>query len=322
MTRRILTAAVSLVLASGLAACGSGSDQAQRVALAGLNTPPPPTQGSPISPAGQCSNLTASLRPVGQLPAPGAMPANSYMAQIRRRGYLRVGVDQNTLLLSYLNPRSAQPTGFEIDLLHQLAKAILGNPNLIRFRAVTTDERTKAIQQGLVDVVADAFTITCKRKHDVDFSTVYYDAGQRLLVPLNSPIHSVADLAGRRVCATVGSTSLQTIEKVAPRAIPYTVAQRTDCLVALQEGQVDAITSDDAILLGFKAQDPNTQIVGGRLADEPYGMAVSKDHPDFVRFVNGMLARVRSDGTWASLYRKWLGQVSSTPSPPHPSYSG
>jgi polar amino acid transport system substrate-binding protein len=94
-------------------------------------------------------------------------------------------------------------------------------------------------------------------------------------------------------------------------------------LVALQQGQVEAITSDDAILLGFKAQDPNTKILPAWLADEPYGVAISKAHPDFVRFVNGVLARVRANGTWALLYRKWLGPYSHarTPPPPQPSYT-
>ena len=62
------------------------------------------------------------------------------------------------------------------------------------------------------------------------------------------------------------------------------------------EGDVDAISSDNAILLGYTSQDPNTKIVGPPIADEPYGMAISKKHPDFVRFVNGMLARMRADG--------------------------
>ena len=136
-------------------------------------------------------------------------------------------------------------------------------------------------------------TITCARRQQVDFSTVYYDAQQRLLVPINSPIHSIADLAGKRVCATKGSTSLENIEKLAPKAIPVPVAQRTDCLVALQQGTVDAVTSDDTILLGFQAQDPFTKIVGPDISPQPYGMAINKSHPEFVRFVNGVLERMR-----------------------------
>jgi polar amino acid transport system substrate-binding protein len=171
-------------------------------------------------------------------------------------------------------------------------------------------------------VVADAMTITCQRRQQVDFSTVYYDAGQRILVPSNSPFTSVTELGGRRVCATVGSTSLQALEAQSPRAIPRQVQQRTDCLVALQQGKVDAVTSDDSILLGFKAQDPNTKVVGGRFADEPYGMAISKDHPEFVRFANGVLAQMRTDGAWQSIYSRWLGKFAPTPPPPTAHYLG
>jgi len=257
------------------------------------------------------------------MPVPGAMPSGSYMAQIQRHGYLLVGVDQNTLLFSYLNPLTGQLQGMEIDMLRQIARKIFGNrPNTIRFRAVTTDERVQVVNQGKVDIVADAFTITRGRRCQVDFSTVYYDAGQKLLVPRDSNATSIADMAGKRVCVTKTSTSLDTLVKVQPRAIPYPVAQRTDCMVALQEGAVDAVTSDDAILLGFKAQDPDTKIIGSRFADEPYGMAISPAHPEFVRFVNGVLAGMRADGTWRRIVSHWLGSVAQIPAPPRALYSG
>jgi polar amino acid transport system substrate-binding protein len=98
------------------------------------------------------------------------------------------------------------------------------------------------------------------------------------------------------------------------------VAQRTDCLVALQQGAADAISTDDAILLGFKAQDPYTKIIGPRFSDEPYGIAISKSHPEFVRFVNGVLERMRADGTWRGIYARWLGRYYRTPAPPAPHY--
>jgi polar amino acid transport system substrate-binding protein len=250
------------------------------------------------------------------------MPAGSYMARIQRRGYLIAGVDQNTLLFAYFNPLDGQLEGLEIDLLRELARAIFGNPDAIQFRAVTTAERLPAVEDGTVDVVADAITITCARRRDVDFSTVYYDAGQKLLVPRNSGAASLADLAGKRVCATAGSTSLAALVQQQPRAVPFTVPQRTDCLVALQQDEVDAVTSDDSILLGFKAQDPDTKIVGARFANEPYGMAISKAHPDFVRFTNAVLARLRADGGWRRIVSRWLGRFGSVSAPPRPVYSG
>jgi polar amino acid transport system substrate-binding protein len=91
----------------------------------------------------------------------------------------------------------------------------------------------------------------------------------------------------------------------------------------MQQGLVDGITSDDSILLGFKAQDPYTKIVGPRFANEPYGMAIRRDHPDFVRFVNGVLAKMRRDGSWRAIYTRWLGKVTtSVPPPPAAHYDG
>jgi polar amino acid transport system substrate-binding protein len=257
------------------------------------------------------------------MPAPGVMPAGSFMARIERRGYLIAGVDQNTLLFAYFNPLDGQLEGFEIDLLRRLAQAIFGDPTRIQFKAITTAERIPAVRDASVDVVADAVTITCARRAQVDFSTVYYDAGQKILVPANSRAQTVADLGGRPVCATIGSTSLDRLEQLKPEPKPVKVAQRTDCLVAMQQGLVDAVTSDDSILLGFRAQDPNTKIVGPRFADEPYGMAISRAHPDFVRFVNGVLAQMRSDGSWRGLYAHWLGRYSpAIPAPPMAHYAG
>jgi polar amino acid transport system substrate-binding protein len=313
-TPRLLALAVTAAVVAG---CGAASNGALRISLAALQTrgtvPP-----APAPPVAKCSDprLTASLRPPASTPVAGAMPARSYMAAIERRGVLVAGVDQNTLLFSYFNPLDGQFQGFEIDMLRELARAIFGDPNRIVFKAVTTAQRLSAVQDGSVDVVADAVTITCLRQRQVDFSSVYYDASQRVLVLKNSPALSIHDLAGKRVCATTGSTSIVNIAATRPKVIPYPVPQRTDCLVALQQGAVDAISSDDAILLGFAAQDPNLKLIGPGFSPQPYGMAINKAHPDFVRFVNGVLARMRSDGTWRRIYHHWLGRFASTPAPP------
>jgi polar amino acid transport system substrate-binding protein len=322
MSRELRAALALLLGALVVGGCGSSSDRAQRIALAALNVAPAtPPAAPPSAPERACGDVTASLRPPASMPAPGSMPAGSYMTRIVQRGYLIAGVDQNTLLFAYFNPLDGQLEGFEIDMLRQLAKAIFGDPGKIKFKAITTAERIPAVREGGVDVVADAMTITCARRHEVDFSTVYYDAGQRLLVPSNASARSIDAFGGRPVCATIGSTSIKTLEQQVPRPVPYAVQQRTDCLVAMQQGLVDAVTSDDAILLGFKAQDPNTKIVGPRFADEPYGMAISQGHPDFVRFVNGFLAQLRADGRWRAIYSRWLGKFStSIPAPPQPHY--
>lgn len=309
-----------LALASMLAAgCGSTSDKALHDSLTALDTRAPTIQSSSksIAPEPKCGDATRSLRPTGSLAVPGKMPAGSSMRRIQERGRLIAGVDQNTLLFGYLDSFTGRFQGFEIDLLHQIAKAIFGDPNRIEFKALTTAQRLPYVQDGSVDIVADAVTINCKRLEDVWFSSVYFEAGQRVLVPVSSSARGIQDLGGKRVCATEGSTSLENLQKEPSHPVPYPVPQRTDCLVALQEGKVAAIRSDDAILLGFKAQDPYTKLVGPRLTAEPYGMAISKSHPEFVRFVNAVLARMRADGTLAALYRKWLGAASPAVPPAH-----
>ena len=320
MRRRIAWLAT---IATLLAGCGTALNRPERATLSALSLPVATIPPGPPTPNASCSRPYASLRPPAVMPTPGAMPAGSFMQKIYRRGYLVAGVDQNTYRFAYFDPQTKTIVGFEIDLLKQLANAIFGHrPNDIKFKAITTSERFPDVENGSVDIVADAATITCYRKELVDFSTVYYDAGQKILVPVNSPVHSVRQLGGQRVCATKDSTSIDKLETLVPRPIPYPVDQRTDCLVALQQGQVAAITSDDSILLGFEAQDPGTHIVGASFAPDPYGMAISKKHPDFVRFVNGVLAQMRHSA-WQSIYAHWLGRfVTRIPSPPIPQYDG
>ena len=307
-------------LATALAGCASISDQALHTSLSALGTKAPAepasTPGSTVT--ASCGDPTASLRPRGPLPAPGQMPTGTFMHVIQDRGRLVVGVDQNTLLFGYLNPFNGQIEGFDVDILRQVAKAIFGDPGAIEFKAISSAQRIPVIQDHSVDIVADAMTINCERSKQVSFSTVYYEAGQRVLVPSNSPVRGIQDLRGKRVCATAGSTSIENLRNSVFHPIPYPVPLRTDCLVALQQGKVAAISTDDAILYGLQAQDPYTKIVGARFTDEPYGLSINKSHPDLVRFVNGVLATMRSDGTWASIYEKRLGRVTHAPAPAPP----
>jgi polar amino acid transport system substrate-binding protein len=235
------------------------------------------------------------------------MPAG-VLQQIQRRGYLVAGVDLNTLLLSYEDPRSgAQLQGFEIDLVDRIARAIFGDDDQrVRYVALTTDQRVTAVEHGTVDLAADAITVNCARMQQAAFSAQYLLAAQRVLVPTSSTAQGISDLKGRRICATAGSTSIGIINDYG--AIPYPVATRIDCLVALQRRRVAAITSDDTILAGFQAQDPFTKVVGADLAPEPYAVAVSlaPDREPLVRLVNGVLEQMRVTGDWQTLYNRWL----------------
>ena len=133
----------------------------------------------------------------------------------------------------------------------------------------------------------------------------------------SSTATGATSLAGQQVCATAGSDSIGNIEAYHPKVVQEKYI--TDCLVKLQQGEVTAITSDNSILEGLEAQDPFTKIVGPYLTDEPYGLAIAKDHPDFVRFVNAVLAKERADGAWKASYVRWVG--SPAPEPPPAGYA-
>jgi polar amino acid transport system substrate-binding protein len=307
-----------------LAGCGTSSDHGLRMAMRALETPTP-TVPSKASPPVTCTNLTATLRPPARMPTAGHMPSGSFMARIEHRGYLRAGVNAGLLDFGYLNPTTGTIEGFEIDLVRELARAIFGdsNPDRVHLVALSVPQREDAVRQGRVDVVVDAVTITCARRQKVDFSSVYYEANQRVLVPSSSHATDIRALDHRRVCATTKSTPIEVMREKYPQVIPDGAPQAIDCLVLLQEGKIPAISTDDSILLGFKAQDPNTRIIGSSLAPVPYGMEMNKAYPEFVRFVNGAIAKLRADGTWQRLYNHWLGELASQPNPlPPATYDG
>jgi polar amino acid transport system substrate-binding protein len=319
-TRALVVGTAAIFAAVAVGGCAGTSDRTLKTTLTALRAEAPAPPPSPKSPIVKCKDSTASLRPPAQLPQPGHMPPGSFMETIYRHGRLVAGVNQNFLRFAYLNPRNGRIEGFEVDIVREIAKAIFGKPSAVALKALTVTQRIPYVRKGSVDIVVDNVTIACDRRKLVDFSSVYYDAGQRVLVRSDSNARSLHDLVGKRVCAADGSTPLKVIQRYRPRLIAESRPQSIDCLVALEQGAIDAISTDDSILQGFKAQDPYTKVVGPRIVAAPYGIAIKKSHPEFVRFVNGVLARMRADGTWARLYAKWLGRP--IPPPPQARYHG
>jgi len=299
----VVLAASGLALGAAAAAAAPGHPSAVRAPRA-----------VSAAAASTCDPKASSLSPAG----PPQVTAGSFMAKIRARGYLIAGVDQSTYHFGFLNPLTGQIEGFDIDMIRAVAQAIFGDPGKVQFKAISDAQRIPDVKDGTVDIVAHTMTITCDRLKDIDFSSVYFDAHQRVLVLKNSSATSLDDLHGQKVCATSGSDSVARIS--ARQAIPVQVPYWTDCLVLLQQGEVAAVSTDDSILDGLAAQDPWTKLVGPPLTDEPYGLAISKQHPEFVRFVNGVLQQLRTNGQWAASYRHWIG--TPVPSVPQAQYAG
>ncbi|MCM3885040.1 glutamate ABC transporter substrate-binding protein [Frankia sp. R82] len=297
----------------------------------GAAGPGPGANPGATRPDGTCREdgrpVRASEPPLAPLPAPGRMPVGSRMRTIAQdRGYLRIGIVTDAPPAGLMNWRTLQLEGFDVGIARAVAAAIFGPTEVdshIQFRAVTTSDREDLLRSNMVDMLVATMTITCERKRQVRFSSVYYEATLRLLVRQDSGITDLAALAGRPVCTSAGSTAGDKLAHHAPTQAPrvVTLPRIADCLVALQYGDVDAIVGDDVLLAGLAAQDPYTTVLGpaafgpafaaGGGLDEPYGIAmpVTGDQAGddlFVSFVNGVLRQIMLDGTWSRLYDAWL----------------
>ena len=265
----------------------------------------------PVAPPTKGEDCTASLRPF-----PTKAEADAAVANIRERGRLIVGLDIGSNLLSFRDPITGIISGFDVDIAGEVARDIFGTPSQVEYRILSSADRIAALQNNQVDIVVKTMTITCERRKLVNFSTEYLSANQRILAPRDSTISQASDLSGRRVCAVKGTTSLQRIQEIDPAPVIVQVTTWADCLVALQQRQVEAVSTDDPILAGLVAQDPYLRIVGSSMAQEPYGIGINLQNTGLVRFVNGTLERIRRDGTWNTLYRKWFSVLGAAPSPP------
>ncbi|MEC3918945.1 glutamate ABC transporter substrate-binding protein [Nocardia sp. CDC160] len=316
--RMLLLGAVALLAA----ACGSTPDAAPFQLPSENRLPPGATvlQPGPSERGDQSCNPTASLRP-GPQPQPGAMPAGSTMAAIVATGKLRVGVDQNQTHFGYRNPATGQIEGFDIDIAREVARDLFGDPDRIELNPTESANRAPVLVQNKVDMVVQTFSATCARRNDVQFSTTYLLADQRLLVTKTSGIHSATDLVGKKVCGVYRSTTLDAIFALPQKPTVIGMVNWLDCLTALQQGEVDAASTDAPILDGLRVQDPNLELVGPAMDSDAFAIGIQKQATDFVRFVNGVLERIRSDGTWQRLYDKWLSGSGPSTGPPAARYS-
>jgi ABC-type amino acid transport substrate-binding protein len=272
--------------------------------------------------AGACGGAGTTAGTPTPTASPAATPkfdSTSFMATLQTKGKLRIGTQEDNPPFSVKNPASGKWEGFDTDIGREIAKAIFGTKadpdTYIEWVAVTSAVRIPSLTDNKADVIIKTFTINEDRKKQIDFSDVYFSTGQRILVKKsNDTIKEVADLAGKTFCAQKGSTSEQNVTKAAPTAKGLLLASYPECLLALQQGQVEAVSTDETILFGLVKQDPNTKIVGKYFSEEPYGIGVKKDangdRAGFVPFLNTWLAGAIKDGTWGKLYEKHITPVS------------
>jgi polar amino acid transport system substrate-binding protein len=311
--RPALAHAAALVAALALtAACTSSSHSTAEPSRPAITVSAPTVPPSKEVPP--CGDPTASLRPAPGPPRAADYTQDGSLADLLRKGYLTVGIDQSAYPFGYADVLDNELKGFDIDLAREVAKDLFGaaDPEHLRFRVLPNAIREQSVIQEDVDFVAKSVTINCERRAVVDFSSTYYEAGQQVLALANTPAAKAdprGGLAalpkGTRMC-TVSHTTAATSVAATPGLINVDGDNWNDCLVRLQQGGADASVGDDTIMLGLHAQDHHTQFVGDKFTYEPYGLEISKARPDLVRFVNASLQRIRQDGTWSALFNAYV----------------
>ncbi len=245
---------------------------------------------------------------------------STYQYALQTKGKIRIGTQEDNTPFSVKNPATGKWDGFDVAVGREIAKAIFGESDdpdkYIEYVPVTSATRIPSLTDNKADVIIKTFTINEDRKKQIDFSDVYFKTGQRILVKKdNTTIKEAADLAGKTVCAQRGSTSEQNISSATNGAArPLLLDSYPACLLALQQGQADAVSTDETILFGLVKQDPNTKIVGKYFSTEPYGIGIKKsvngDRTGFVDFINRTQIVMITGGTWAKLYEQYITPVS------------
>jgi glutamate transport system substrate-binding protein len=232
-------------------------------------------------------------------------PAGSTMAELQDKGEIVIGVKFDVPPFGFKNPQSGDVEGFDVDLGRAIADELGVEP---RFIEAISDNRIPFLEDGTADLILSTMTITGERDQEIDFSEPYYVARGRILVPQDSDIRGIEDLPGNSVCTALGSTYEETLRREARGADLRLVDSYSECLELLQNGAVDAISTDDVILTGMIIQDDTLKMVGDELTTEPYGAGIRDGDRQFQQFVDGVVSAFKEDGRWADTYQEWVGQ--------------
>jgi glutamate transport system substrate-binding protein len=284
MIKRVSAGVAALMLALAMAACGGDDDDS-----AG---------------AGGTKNF----------------PSGSTMAKLNQAQKITIGTKFDQPLFG-LQGLGGKPEGFDVEI-GKIIVAELGIPeDKIQWIETPSRIREEAIEQGRVDMVAATYTINDERKQRVTFAGPYYVAGQLIMVKSdNNTINGPESLrpANAKVCSVEGSTPAENIKQYIDEANLVTFDVYSKCADALRAGQVDAVTTDNVILLGLVSQSEDAfKLVGEPFTEEPYGIGIKRGDVEFCNFINQTLQKASQDGRYEKAWKETAGTVAEdTPSLP------
>ncbi len=243
-----------------------------------------------------------------------AAPPADTLAEVKKKGVLVAGVKDSLSPFGYIDEKSRTIIGYDIDFVDAIAKK-LGVK--VELKPVTSATRMPQLQEGNVDIIAATMTKNPERAQQIDFSHTYFFTGQKFITS-KGKVKTLKDLEGKKIGTTKGSTSEKNVAKALPTATVLSFDDYPQAYLALQQGKVQAVTTDEAILAGLIAKTPKNlkgkyEIPNIQISDEPYGLGMRKGDKNFVDFVNKTLLEMEKSGEAKKIFDKWFGPKSETP---------
>jgi glutamate/aspartate transport system substrate-binding protein len=260
-------------------------------------------------------NITSLSLAAGLLLGTCAATAQT-LDKVKSSGTLTMGYRESSIPFSYLDDK-AQPTGFAWEICGRIVdevKKATGRADLkVATQSVTSANRIPLLMNGTIDIECGSTTNNSDRAKQVAFATNYFYTGTRLLVKAGSPVKGMADLAGKKVVSTTGTTNYRIMRSYnEEKKLGFELLgakDHSESQLVVQSGRADAFAMDDILLYGLRASAANPAewaVVGEALQVEPYAIMLRKDDPTFKTLVDGVLAKLMDSGEFARLYTKWF----------------
>jgi ABC-type amino acid transport substrate-binding protein len=255
------------------------------------------------------------------LAAAGAS-AQETLKKVADSNKITLAYRESSVPFSYL-AGPGKPVGFSVELSEAIAaevKRATNKPNLeIAWQSVTSQNRIPLLSNGTIDLECGSTTNNSTRAKDVTFAINHFYTGTRLLVKKDSGIRNYADLKGKTIATTAGTTNFQVLRKYnQDKGLGFEVLtgkDHDDSKLLVESGRAVAFGMDDVLLFGLKANDKNPadwDVVGDSLQVEPYACMLRKDDPQFKQLVDKVIGGMMKSGDFEKLYTKWF----TSPIPP------
>ena len=231
--------------------------------------------------------------------------AESSLDDIRARGLIRVGVKTDAPPFGSFD-EGGRHVGFEIDLARFFARVLFDDDNRAQLVPVTTRTRFEELQAGRVDLLIATVTATEERRSLAELSEPYFISASLVLVAQESRLDRLSDAAGQRVAVVKGSVQERDVAELQSRAMLIAVGSVAEGAHAVKSGQADAFVYDDVVVLELAQRDAALRVTGAPIRPRPYVVAARKGDTGLLQWVNGWLAKMRRDGSYGRLWRRYF----------------